>query len=223
MSYSHYYRSMSVAWEEIAKDLELSPSDAGYWFGFSMDAYTGLHRVYHGKNHIETCWQFLHQLNREFSIEMKLAIMFHDIVYDPLAKDNEEKSVEVYRDFADMTHASNFVISKDVEYFIMGTKHNKDAYEMAQNDEDLAYVMDVDIAVLGAPLRFYEEYMIGVRKEYLTSGVSEKDYNKGRYKFLDSMLKLDNIFHTEEVRKLMGESNARKNIKYEISLLKEHL
>ena len=55
------------------------------------------------------------------------------------------------------------------------------------------------------------------QKEYLYGGVSVSDYNAGRYKFLDSMLKMDTIFHIEEVRRIF-EDPARKNIEREMKL-----
>ena len=47
------------------------------------------HRYYHNWNHIEYMFKIARKLGIELTDELVLAIIFHDIIYDPLAKDNE--------------------------------------------------------------------------------------------------------------------------------------
>jgi predicted metal-dependent HD superfamily phosphohydrolase len=65
--------------------------------------------------------------------------------------------------------------------------------------------------------------MDGVRDEYLANHFDPSDYNKGRYNFLDNLLKLDNIFHTQEVRNSEWATRAIENIKYEMNLIERVL
>lgn len=73
------------------------------------------HRHYHNWNvHIEYMFKIARKLNIELTDELILAIIFHDIIYDQLAKDNEVKSANffynlikndnVYNAILDTTH-----------------------------------------------------------------------------------------------------------------------
>lgn len=57
------------------------------------------HRVYHNwDSHIEYMFKISEKLGIELTDELVLAIVFHDIIYDPLVKDNELKSAEFFHD-----------------------------------------------------------------------------------------------------------------------------
>lgn len=73
------------------------------------------HRFYHNWNsHIEYMFKIAEKLGIELTDDLVLAIIFHDIIYDPLAKDNELKSArflyslirndDVYDAILDTTH-----------------------------------------------------------------------------------------------------------------------
>jgi predicted metal-dependent HD superfamily phosphohydrolase len=199
-------------WKELSEDFQLSPEVTQKWLEITQTAYEEPHRFYHNKNHITDCWAYIR--GSTFNREMKLAFMFHDVVYNPLKKDNEEQSVNLFKIFAEESHQE---IDVDrIEYFIMGTKHNKTSYELARNDPQLGFFLDVDLSVLGSPKDIYYEYSQGIRYEYC---ILEEEYNVGRYNFLASLLKLDKIFHTKEFERF--ESRARKNIQSEMNYLLE--
>lgn len=215
-------QSFKQTWNDISRDLDLNPEKSSMWLSIIQEYYYRSNRNYHNIDHISNCLHSLHMLkqlhNVDVTIEMKLAIIFHDIVYDPFSKTNEENSVKVFETFIHEISEEN-IDSNLVKYFILGTKHNKDSREMAKTDKQLGYVLDADLAILGAPKPYYDEYMKGVRLEYIRK-MDVKEYDKGRYNFLYSLLQLDSIFYTEEFKQIF-EKSAKRNIKYEMALLKE--
>lgn len=78
------------------------------------------------------------------------------------------------------------------------------------------YLLDVDLSVLGKDTQTYLGYTKQIRKEY--SIYPDFLYNLGRKKVLQHFLELENIFKTEDFRDKY-ESQARKNIEFEISIL----
>ena len=60
-----------------------------------IDCYNEPHRYYHNWQHIINMLTYLHDTGNKQD-ELVLATLYHDIVYDPRAKDNEEKSAEMF-------------------------------------------------------------------------------------------------------------------------------
>ena len=58
-----------------------------------LDLYNEKHRHYHNFKHIEYMFKKAYDLNIEITDDLFLAIVFHDIVYDPTRPDNEEQSI----------------------------------------------------------------------------------------------------------------------------------
>ena len=74
---------------------------------FLIDAYSEARRHYHTLQHIEHMLASLQEVRprfeREEEVVLKLAIWFHDCVYDPQAAEagkNERDSIERWNDFA---------------------------------------------------------------------------------------------------------------------------
>jgi predicted metal-dependent HD superfamily phosphohydrolase len=84
------------------------------------------------------------------------------------------------------------------------------------NDEE-RYIIDIDLAVLGAPPTQYQQYSEQIRKEY--SHVPALLYKRGRVKVLTSFINQTALFNT----KYFGgryEARVRDNIKMEIGHLR---
>lgn len=220
MSYTHIHRHHENAWEEISKELGLTKPLSMAWLMKIQGAYRTFGRLYHNISHIEEGWMFMKTDGQnKFNLDAKIAWFFHDYVCVPGRKDNEEESASWAEYFIKNTDSEKLVNVDNIKYLIMHTKHNEQSYIEASKNYDLALFLDVDLIVLGAPRKFYERYMDGVRDEYLSNDFDPSDYNKGRYNFLDNLLKLDNIFHTQEVRNSHWARNAIENIKYEMNLI----
>src|SRR5271166_1106216 len=54
--------------------------------------YAEPHRRYHTWSHIGACFDAIEKISSDRSQEVALALFYHDAVYEPLSKDNEEQS-----------------------------------------------------------------------------------------------------------------------------------
>lgn len=202
-------------WEELVNALHVPPHEAMEWYERVKKEYGRFGRLYHNLDHIIACFQFKNSLDRKFSLAFDIALWFHDYIYWCGSKTNESDSVEVAQSF--LRSCPDYVDSGYISAYILNTKHDAESDRYAKADANVAYFLDVDLSILGQEPIVYQNYSINVMEEYLFSGVSETDYAKGRYNFLDSLLKKDRIFHTKQVQAML-EEQARINIKKEMRL-----
>ena len=128
----------------------------------------------------------------------KIAIIFHDIVYDPTSKTNEEDSVEVLK--------SKFIFKDDVTWYICSSfifetmnnpftiynflKIDRDNFLFEKDDENLfslAFVLaDWDVMIDNSKTIYY----VGdIAKECIDGfGIKRADYLEGRLKFIKNTL-----------------------------------
>jgi len=164
-------------------------------------------REYHNWGHIEVCLHELDAVNLpgidEFKDLIAIAIYYHDCIYDPENKDNEERSAE--RAFMDLL-ALGFLpqYAQWVYDHIMLTTHKKHSVYISGQ-----LLMDIDLSILGKDTQTFQAYEEGIRQEY--NFVSEDIYNLNRVKFLRSLLEKDIIYQTEYFRDRY-EKSAKENI-----------
>lgn len=202
-------------WEDFCADkLQLSHDLGGKIWAVIEAKYNESVRSYHTLQHIEDLVQLL-QLCKSRIVDLDtvlLAIFFHDVIYDPTASDNEEKSAALFSDLLSV-HVSECIIQKVVLYIMATKSHSSDD----SRDEDLFYFLDLDMSILGRDRLQYALYAEKIRKEY--SHVEEGAFNLGRSIFLRKiLLNGKKIFLTEEFQSKM-EEKARHNIAWEIDEL----
>ena len=81
---------------------------------------------------------------------------------------------------------------------------------------DAAYLLDMDLSILGSSWSVYEQYAHAVRQEY--AHVSDDDYRVGRMAVLKELLAHPTLYLTDYYYARL-EKQARKNIEHEITLL----
>ncbi|MCB1724187.1 MAG: hypothetical protein H6959_01920 [Chromatiaceae bacterium] len=165
--------------------------------------YAETHRVYHDKRHLAHCLDELdlasgHVRNRD-AVEM--AIWFHDIINDPGNDDNEGRSAALFRHLADGVLDRRFI--ETVVELVLITCHCA-----APDDPDKQFICDIDLASFGCPWESFLKDSEDVRAEYPGS---EKEYVRGKKKFLDSLLDRPRIFVTDFFFDRY-ENQARSNI-----------
>ena len=150
-------------------------------------AYEGNDLAYHNLGHIEDCCRLLdgHRSLAEDGVATELAILFHDAVYDPKRRDNEEMSALLARDLL-----KGYRCVELVAELIMDTRH---AAIPTSNDGRL--ICDIDLAVLGRGEEAYAEYARAIRMEY--RWVADADFRIGRSKVLAGFLGRRRIFVTD--------------------------
>lgn len=178
-----------------------------------IERYLEPHRHYHTLQHIFEMQMlyghFFAGSGEPFPHEALLwAIWYHDAIYDPTHRDNEEQSA-----FLAEKDMAQFDVDGRVIDTTMRLIRSTATHITAETDEMV--FSDLDLGILGAPRDRYIEYVQGVRKEY--EFVSDSDWANGRSTVLKEFLSRDQIFHF-----LLGlENEARKNLSWELMLYEE--
>jgi predicted metal-dependent HD superfamily phosphohydrolase len=168
------------------------------------------HRRYHGQSHLVALFDLLdlHAPHIMPGSAPRLAVWWHDLVYDPRAQDNEAKSADIARDRLDALGAKPDVV-EETHRLILMTRNHWDGGSAGDGD----YFLDADIAILGAPDETYDAYAAAVRQEY--SFVPDDAFRAGRSKFLESVLARPRLFRTEAFESAYA-PQARANIRREL-------
>jgi len=169
-------------------------------------------RYYHTLGHIESCLGFLDQVAAKISdpFSIEVAIWFHDVIYDPLRADNEAASAEYAQSFLAEIGIAPPQITKIVQLIHL-TKH-----PATPETDDEKYLLDIDLAILGAEPELYEQYTQQIRQEY--SFVPIDNYRAGRAALLQKFLEKERIFATDYFYDRC-EERARANLSTEIEQL----
>jgi predicted metal-dependent HD superfamily phosphohydrolase len=185
-----------------------------------VSAYNGAGRYYHNETHLKDVLEKLDWAKEalEKSSEVKhlsspekqklfdtieLALWYHDVVYDGKAKDNEERSRDLF-----LQHAEKSGIADDVKKEVAGlidlTKHHKNAKSLPER-----ILTDCDLAILGASPAAFAAYDDGIRKEY--AHVPAPVYKNARRSVLKGFLDQPRLFKTEAFHQAY-DAPARANL-----------
>lgn len=180
--------------------------------------YSQSHRYYHTIEHINQCLgeyeQFMDKNPSLFFLkrEVYLALWFHDVVYNPHSKLNEENSVEIFSQWAIEKDLS---INEDVvKELILGTKTHSSSSKEYELEHDI--VNDIDLSILGQPENIYLIYRENIRKEYKHVPVDK--YYVSRTKFVEEFLNKKNIYSLKYFQNKY-EAKAKKNLESEYRFL----
>jgi predicted metal-dependent HD superfamily phosphohydrolase len=141
-----------------------------------------------------------------------LAIIFHDVVYDPRRQDNEQQSAAVARERLGALGFPARLIEK-VATYIEATQHGR---EVDSDDADLALLLDLDLSTLASAPEAYRLYASDIRQEY--GHVPNLLYRLGRRQILEGFLARERIYRTPFLAE-RWEARARANISEEIAQL----
>ena len=214
-------------WNQITRELLIPMESVELIWTNISNLYNDPARAYHNMSHIRALLALATNYKDKIQnlTAVGLAIMFHDIIYDPKSKLNEEKSAELFVEQLGSIidpQLKNIV----VEYIIATKEHNVSN----SNDNDLKLFIDFDMSILGSHISEYQVYVENIRKEY--SFIPISDFRKGRCLFLKKTLSMTSnttdstnvdistttIFATDEFRTLY-ENQAKSNISWEINYL----
>jgi predicted metal-dependent HD superfamily phosphohydrolase len=169
------------------------------------------HRHYHNPRHLIFCLQ---QLDSSASLmedkdAIEMAIWFHDVIFEPMASDNEERSAGLFKIVAEGHFSSNFVDT--VSDIIVATKHHD-----APGSSNKAYMLDIDLSSLGIPWMYFRQDCIDLRAEL--TGISDIRFYSGKLKFFNTLISRPRIYFTDSFF-TRYELEARRNIMRYTSLL----
>lgn len=202
---------LAAVWMNLSARLGVDPKQSEIIWREIENAYGQPHRHYHTLTHIEAVVRHWQAFQSQFIAPdaALLALFFHDVVYDAAKSDNEERS-------AGMMHA---LLSASVDdkmlaqaaFSILETKHHQ-----ATGDADTDLVLDIDMAILGAPWDTYLSYAENVAREYIpVYGLDSYAAGRGTL-FIEPTLAHDRLFLTEAFAGL--ETQARENLSTERDL-----
>jgi len=176
--------------------------------------YTEKNRAYHNLTHINNMLieasKFDHKIaDKEVVL---LAIWFHDIIYDPMSKENEKASAEFAKNILSQTTLSPERIEKCYALIMQTVKH-----QPAEADHlDDKLLVDFDLEILSRDWEAYKIYSGQVRKEYWM--YPSPLFKNGRKKAMGKFLERPTIYQTPFYQG-NREAKARENIKREMEEL----
>lgn len=173
--------------------------------------YSTPERAYHNLAHIQACLTEFEAVKSLASdpIALQAAIWFHDVIYDPQAHDNEERSADFAAEQLRSLGLDEAQIEQ-VKNLILATKHDRPVRG------DAALLVDIDLSILGKPAEEFDRYDAAIRQEY--SWVAEDAYRTGRTQVLQKFLDRPSIYQTEHFFSRY-EAQARANLQRAIAKL----
>lgn len=175
--------------------------------------YAEPHRAYHTVQHLEECLGWLDEARDAAGdrANVELALWYHDAVYQPRRDDNEQASASLARLHLGQGGAPAPLVD-EVCALIRWTEHTTEP-----PPGDPALIVDIDLAVLGAPPPRYAEYERQVRQEY--EWVPLPVFRRQRAALLESFLARNLIFSTPYLHERL-EHQARINLSAAIRKLR---
>lgn len=168
-------------------------------------------------------WTHVSALLRHFeSVEERIAdreavlyaILFHDSVYDPQAKDNEHRSAALLLESSPPIGASSLALAHSM---IIATHRHAMPDDLDPGAaRDCAHFLDMDLAILGADRARFDLYEEQVRREY--AHVPDDAFRTGRAKVLRGFLARETLYFSDWGQQRF-EARARENCRRSIAAL----
>lgn len=155
------------------------------------------HRAYHTAGHIAELLGWFDWVAERTgwtdAADVYMAIVFHDAIYDPLAKDNEARSADLARELVAASPKTQQLIQ-------LTARHGALAPRDITADADAAHFLDCDMAILGAAPDAFATYDAAIAIEY--RAIEANAFRTGRGAFLRRLLGqprifLSDLFHAE--------------------------
>jgi predicted metal-dependent HD superfamily phosphohydrolase len=167
------------------------------------------HRRYHDVTHLSAVLSTLDELAAP--VEVRLAAWYHDAVYDPRARDNEERSARLAVEELTRLGLGDDPAGEVARLVRLTTGHDPE-----DGDVNGALLCDADLAVLARPAPEYDRYAAAIREEY--AHVPDEAFRAGRAAVLRHLLDLPALYRTPHLRE-RWEQPARANLRRELDAL----
>lgn len=195
---------LNASWQRVCSGLDAGHSTTDL-FAALVSRYCEPGRKYHTLQHLRECIATFSPVAHLASrpAEVEAALWFHDAVYELRASDNEEQSARWAQSALQEGGVSQASADR-VAGLVLATKHTA---LPTLPDEQL--LVDVDLAILGAPASRFDEYERQIREEY--SFVPGPTFALKRGEVLQSFLARSRIYSTHHFYALL-EQKARENL-----------
>ena len=171
-------------------------------------------RRYHTLQHLAECLAHLEPVRALAAApaEVELGLWFHDAIYDVRRHDNEARSADWARDALAAAGAAAGTGVR-VHDLVLATRH-----AAAAQTPDAKLLVDIDLAILGAPVERFAQYEAQVREEY--AWVDDATFRRRRREVLTAFLARPTIYATDPFRSRL-EAAARANLERSIRQLED--
>lgn len=195
--------------EQLLLPYRQNPPRTQHLWASLLKAYTHKNRHYHNLQHLQ---QMLQQLGQVQALiqnwdAILFALFYHDVVYNPLQKNNEHKSAQIASQCLKPLGVPPHTLQLCEQHILATATH------LQQATPDTNYFTDADLSILGQNPYQYQQYCLQIRKEYHV--FPDLLYNPGRIKVLQHFLAMPTIFKTQPFITLY-EHAARRNIEQEL-------
>jgi predicted metal-dependent HD superfamily phosphohydrolase len=164
------------------------------------------HRAYHDAAHVGLLWlRHLMHGGDAADRDLALAILFHDAVYDPTARDNEARSADLFA--ALMPGGSSWVQG--------AIRASADHLGYTGDDCRVLRLLDLDLTPLAETPAVFARNTALLRHEY--AAVAEPAWRAGRRQVLARFLDAERLFRTR--LSAIYEAPARANLTAEVAAL----
>ena len=162
-------------------------------------AYAQPPRAYHNFAHVQALLHHYRDVAAgrgwQQPLEVLLAVLFHDAIYEAGRSDNERRSaqlaqVAITRWLAD----SDVDVARVMALIELTARHG--SLRAEELDADAALFLDSDIAILGAPEAVFDAYDRGIAEEY-RGKVPGFLFRLNRRRFLKGVLAQPRIFFSD--------------------------
>ncbi|QNN21829.1 N-methyl-D-aspartate receptor NMDAR2C subunit [Planctomycetales bacterium ZRK34] len=181
-------------------------------FDMIRDRYNELGRYYHTSEHIRECLDHLDEVavSVDDPASVEMAIWMHDVIYDPRAHDNEQRSADFAKHLLESSGVASETTSQ-INELILITRHSDEP-----NTHDECIIADIDLSILGATPDRFDAFERQVRAEYVW--VPEAEFVARRAEILQGFRVRKSIYLTPQFRKTF-EDQARLNLDRAIACL----
>lgn len=203
-------------WQRFAQQMGISDRKLGVSFRALAKRYSLPRRHYHTLDgHIVRCIELFQDVHHVAinPLAVEGALWLHDAYYDPGARDNEKRSCAWVRSFLRQFGAKDEELINQIVLLVAATTH---AEELTESDDQL--VADIDLAILGAPQKDFDEYETNIRNEY--AWVPWPIFAEKRAEILKRFLARSTIYHRQTFIEKY-EQMARKNLTHSIQKLQK--
>lgn len=171
------------SFRNLCKLSEIDFSTAEQIWKVIVEKHSEPQRFYHTLQHIHELYENYQRISSAISPDARSTVLwtifFHDIVYDPLSKTNEEDSAFLFKTLLQPYLANELVA--DVKHYILATKTHQES-ALSTTDENLRIFLDLDLGILAANAERYSQYAQQIRQEYIH--FEDSAYRQGRSQVL---------------------------------------
>lgn len=199
---------LKTRWSKLVE-----PRHVDWTWGMLETLYTEPHRKYHNLTHVEACLELFDKVGVPHigGPVVELALFFHDVVYVPGDKRNEELSANLLRTMTPVLPWTDTTIGQAYVAVLATQNHHT-----VRDDVCSQTVVDIDLSILGAAPYDYDQYTRAIRQEF--AAVSDDAWRVGRARFLTEMTDRAPLYQTAWGRVRFG-AQAHTNMLRELAVV----